>query len=47
MNQIFNLVIAVIFAFTVGQYSKVQIASFKKEVISKVDKREFALLSKE
>jgi hypoxanthine phosphoribosyltransferase len=38
MNQIINLVLAVIFAMSVGHYSKAQIRDFKKEVISEVDR---------
>jgi len=38
MNQIVNLVIAVIFALSVGHYSSAQITAFKKEVITKVDR---------
>lgn len=38
MNQIANLIIAVILALSIGQFSKSQFTAFKKEVITKVDR---------
>jgi len=37
MNQLFNLIIAIILTFSVGVFSKHEINVFKKEVIKKVD----------